>query len=110
MDFHHPLFQSVLLPAVLAIMLCGALRQAGGSRWAAVGTALALLLTCTWVVGWPPRLGSVVGTLPWVVLGAGLLGAVLEAARARSGLQWLATAAAWAGVLMALGVTGAVLG
>lgn len=104
MDFHHPLFRSVLLPALLALVLCGVLRKAGGSRWAAVGTALALLITCTWVVGWPPRPGSLVGALPWVVLGAGLLGAVLEAARAGARLQWAVTAAAWALVLMALGM------
>ena len=106
MDFHHPLFRSVLLPALLAIALCGVLRQIGGPRWAAVGTALALLLAGTWVVGWPPRLGSLVGTLPWVALGAGLLGIVLEAARASARVQWLAMAMAWAGALMALGVPG----
>lgn len=104
MDIHHPLFRSVLLPALLAWVLCGVLRKAGGSRWAAAGTAFALLIACTWAVGWPPRPHSLVGALPWGVLGAGLLGAVLEAARAGARLQWAGTAAAWALVLLALGV------
>lgn len=110
MDFHHPLFRSVLLPALLACVLCGVLRPLGGSRWAAVGTSLALLITATWVVGWPPRLGSLIGALPWVLLGAALSGVVLEAARAGARLQWGATAVAWALALMALGVPGVVTG
>ena len=44
MDLHHPLFRSVLLPALLAWVLCGVLRKVGGSRWAAAGTAFALLI------------------------------------------------------------------
>lgn len=104
MDLHHPLIRSVLLPALLAFGLCGALRLAGGSRWAAAGLALALVLGATWVLGWPLGSGSLVNRLPWVMLGAGLLGVLLEAARANARWQWGTTAVAWALVLMVLGV------
>ncbi|MBS0427640.1 MAG: hypothetical protein JSR41_10180 [Proteobacteria bacterium] len=105
MDVHHPLVRSVLAPALLALVLCGVLRRLAGPRWAAAGTAFALLVACTWVVGWPPRGASLVGKLPWTVLAAALLGAVLEAARARPAVQWLSATAVWALALLALGVT-----
>lgn len=103
MDFHHPLIQSVVLPALLALGLCAGLKAIAGQRWAAGGTALALLLTSIWVLGWPLRWGSLLGALPWVLLGAGVLGVVLQAARADAKAQWIAMALLWAVVLLIFG-------
>lgn len=101
---HHPLVRSVLAPALLALVLCGLLRRAAGARWAAAGTAIALVVACAWVVGWPSNPGSLIGKLPGAVLGAALLGVALEAVRAGLRTQWLAAAAAWALMLFVLGV------
>jgi len=100
---HHPLVRSVLVPALLAFLLCGLLRRAAGARWAAAGTAFALVVACAWVVGWPSNPGSLIGKLPWALLGAAVLGVALEALRAGLRTQWLAAAAAWALMLFVLG-------
>jgi len=46
MDLHHPLFQSLALPLVVAFTVTGMLRGAPGPvqgrRWAAAGAALAI--------------------------------------------------------------------
>lgn len=107
---HHPLVRSVLAPAVLAWLLCGVLRRLAGPRWAAAGTAIALAVACAWVVGWPSNPGSLLGKLPWAVLGAGLLGVALEAVRAGVRAQWVVATAAWALMLAALGVGTALAG
>ena len=81
MDFHHPLFQSLALPLVLAFAATGVLRAmlgpGAGARWAALGVPLALLVGMTWVLGWRLPPGSLTEKLPWVFLAAALLGAGL---------------------------------
>lgn len=110
MDFHHPLVRSVLLPAFLALLLCGLLRRAAGPRWAAAGTALTLGAAMLAVLGWPPRLDTLVGKLPGLVLAAGSLGLVLEGVRARPAVQWAAASAGWALALAVLGAAGPLQG
>lgn len=107
MDFHHPLFQSLALPLVLAFAATGVLRAmlgpGAGARWAALGVPLALLVTVSWVLGWRLPPGGLTEKLPWVYLATALLGAVLEATRADRRAQWLAAGILWAVVIVALG-------
>ena len=107
MDFHHPLFQSLALPLVLAFVATGVLRAllgpGAGARWAALGVPLALLVTVGWVLGWRLAPGGLTEKLPWVYLAATVLGAVLEALRADRRAHWLAAGLLWAVVLVALG-------
>lgn len=107
MDFHHPLFQSFVLPLVLAFAATGVLRAmlgpGPGARWAALGVPLALLVAMSWVLGWRMPPGGLTEKLPWVYLAAAVLGAVLEALRADRRAQWLAAGLLWAIVIVALG-------
>lgn len=72
--FHHPAFQSLVLPLALAVLACLLLRLAG-SRWASLGAALGLVIALAIWPGfdWPAR--SRVQMLPW----ATLVGTVLAA-------------------------------
>ena len=102
---HHPVFQSLVLPALLAwagIALLRALPGAAGARWAPLGAVLALLaaLAVQPGFGWPATAAA--QKLPWVVLAGLVLAALLrarEAGRARAGSsdQWLAAVLCWAG-------------
>ena len=107
MDFHHPLFQSLALPFVLAFAATGVLRAmlgpGAGARWAALGMPLALLVATSWVLGWRMPPGGLTEKLPWVYLAISLLGVVLEALRADRRAQWLAAGLLWAVVIVALG-------
>ncbi|MBS0452225.1 MAG: hypothetical protein JSS14_13030 [Proteobacteria bacterium] len=107
MDFHHPLFQSLVLPLVLAFAATGVLRAmlgpGAGARWAALGVPLALLVGMSWVLGWRVPPGSLIEKLPWVYLAAALMGIGLEASRADRKAQWLAAGLLWAIVVVALG-------
>ena len=70
--FNHPAFQSLLLPCVLALF-ASALMRTAGLRWAALGTALGLVLT---MVAWPGfdwPAASRAQMLPWVALASTLL-------------------------------------
>lgn len=107
MDFHHPLFQSLALPLVLAFAATGVLRAmlgpGAGARWAALGMPLALLVGLSWVVGWRVPPGGMTEKLPWICLAAALLGVALETLRARRRAQWLAAGALWALIIVVLG-------
>lgn len=107
MDFHHPLFQSLALPLVLAFVATGVLRAllgpGAGARWAALGVPVALLVAASWVLGWRLAPGGLTEKLPWVYLAATVLGVVLEATRADRRAQWLAAGLLWAVVIVALG-------
>ena len=107
MDPHHPLFRSVLLPLGAALIGTGVLRGAfggaAGRRWAAAALGLALLVAAVWTLGWRFRPASVTEKLPWVYAAAWLLGLGLEALRAGTRAQWVATAALWAAVLLWFG-------
>jgi len=107
MDFHHPLFQSLALPLVLAFAVTGVLRAllgpGTGARWAALGVPVALLVCVSWVLGWRLPPGGLTEKLPWVYAAAALLGVVLEALRADRRAQWLAAGILWAVVIVALG-------
>ncbi len=70
---HHPAFQSLLLPLLLALLGLALLRAWPGGRWALLGGALGLGAALAFVPGlaWPPA--SRVLKLPWVLLlGLGL--------------------------------------
>lgn len=107
MDFHHPLFQSLVLPLVSAFVLTGVLRAllgpGAGARWAALGLPLALLVTLSWVLGWRMPPSGLTEKLPWVVLAATVSGVVLESLRADRRAQWLAAGLLWALIIVALG-------
>ncbi|SFN03651.1 hypothetical protein [Variovorax sp. OV329] len=107
MDFHHPLFQSLALPLVLAFVVTGALRAllgpGTGARWAALGVPVAVLVTVSWVLGWRMPPNGFGEKLPWALLAAVILGIVLEAVRADRRATWLAAGLLWAVLLVALG-------
>jgi hypothetical protein len=109
MDFHHPLFQSLALPFVLAFAATGVLRgilgPIDGRRWGAAGTAFAILAVSIWVLGLRSSPGSLTEKLPWIYAAGGLLGLGLQAVRAKTLLAWLATCVVWALVLTDLGAT-----
>jgi hypothetical protein len=92
---HHPAFQSLVLPFVLGVAIIALLRLAG-PRWAALGSALALVAT---VVVWPGfdwPAASRVQKLPWVALGCALLAALAIALKVPGTLPWNR----WTGVLI----------
>lgn len=96
---HHPVFQSLVLPLLLAVLGIAVVRAGLGARHAAWGGFLGLLGALTWLPGfeWP----AVARTqkLPWIVLaGLGLaaLDAVREGGNGRPGRAWLAALPAWA--------------
>lgn len=107
MDFHHPLFQSLALPLVLAFAATGLLRAllgpGAGARWAAAGLALALIASASWTLGWRLPPGTLTEKLPWVFAVAALAGLGLQAVRADRRAQWLAAGLLWAIVIVALG-------
>jgi hypothetical protein len=96
---HHPAFQSLFLPLLLALLGISVLWAGLGARHAAWGGLLGLLGALAWLPGfeWP----TVTRTqkLPWIVL-AGLGLAALDALRGgangRPALAWLAALLAWA--------------
>lgn len=106
MDFHHPLFQGLALPLVLAFAATGLLRgvlgPVRGGRWAAAGAAVAIVGTVLWMLGWRMAPGALIEKLPWVYAAAALLGLGLEAMRAGRRVQWLAAGILWALVLAIL--------
>ncbi len=106
MDFHHPLFQSLALPLCIAFAATGLLRgvlgPVRGARWAAAGTAVAIVGTVSWVLGWRLMPGALTEKLPWIFAAAALLGLGLEALRAGRRVQWLAAGILWALVLAVL--------
>jgi len=108
MDFHHPLFQSLALPLVLAFVATGVLRAllgpGAGARWASLGVPLALLAaSATWVLGWRMPPGGLTEKLPWAWLAALVLGVALQATRADRRAQWVAAGALWALIIVAFG-------
>ncbi len=99
---HHPAFQSLVLPgllAALALLGIGALARGSGARHAAWGGLFGLLGALAWWPGfdWPAPTRN--QKLPWVVL-AGLGLAALDTGRgagtARPARVWLAALAIWA--------------
>lgn len=107
MDFHHPLFQSLALPFVLAFVATGAVRgilgPIAGTRWAAAGAAFAIFAAWVWVLGLRSQPGSIIGELPWICAAGCLLGLALQAVRASPSFAWLAACALWALMLTDLG-------
>lgn len=99
--FHHPAFQSLALPLLLAVLAMALLRIGPGARLAAWGALLGLLGALAWMPGFDWPAAARTQRLPWLVLASlGLVG--LAAARGRSArlvlplavLGW-AMAAAW---------------
>lgn len=99
--FHHPAFQSLVLPALLAGAGVGVLRvmlgATAGVRWAPAAAVLALLLALALLPGvaWPPRAAA--QKLPWIILAAWLLALGLEALRAGRWVHALVGSALWLG-------------
>jgi hypothetical protein len=103
---HHPVFQSLVLPVLLAGLGIAALRAGLGARHAAWGGLLGLLGALVWFPGfdWPALART--QKLPWIVC-AGLGLAALEALRRgdrwRPVLPWLATMLIWGAAAVWLG-------
>lgn len=100
---HHPVFQSLVLPALLALMAVGLLRlwsASGGRHGAALGAVAALLMSLALLPGlhWPATAAA--HKLPWIVLAALLLG-LAAWAWARTGPRdermagWLGATVCW---------------
>lgn len=106
MDLHHPLFQSLLLPLIVAFtvtgMLRGALGAVQGRRWAAVGAAVAIVGAAVWLLGWRVPPGPLTERLPWIYAIAALAGLALEALHAGRRTEWLAAGILWALALASL--------
>lgn len=106
MDFHHPLFQSLALPLVVAFTVTGILRGALGAvqgrRWAAVGAAVAIVGAAVWLLGWRVPPGPLTERLPWIYAIAALAGLGLEALHAGRRTEWLAAGVLWALALASL--------
>ena len=82
----HPIFQTLALPLLLALLGMAALRLWPGERWALCGAMLGLVGALAWMPGfeWPAQ--SRTAKLPWVVL-AGLCLALLALAREVGGVR-----------------------
>lgn len=78
---HHPAFQSLVLPFVLAVAISLLLRLAG-LRWVALGAALGLVLAVAVWPGFDWPASSRVQTLPWVALAGTLLAGLAIALKA----------------------------
>lgn len=106
MDLHHPLFQSLLLPLLVAFtvtgMLRGALGGVQGRRWAAAGVAVAIVGAAVWLLGWQLPPGALTERLPWIYAAAALVGLALEALHASRRTEWLVAGLLWALALAAL--------
>jgi hypothetical protein len=106
MDLHHPLFQALALPLVVAFMVTGMLRGAlgpvQGRRWAAAGVALAIVGTAAWILGWRLPPGSLTERLPWIYAIVALAGLSLEAVHAGRRTEWLTASILWALALTSL--------
>jgi hypothetical protein len=95
---HHPAFQSIVLPALLALLCMGVLRASLGPArrdGVALGAALGLVLAMAWWPGlvWPAATQA--HKLPWIAL-LGLLVSLPLASGARSALRpWQLAALAW---------------
>ena len=72
---HHPAFQSLVLPFVLAVAFSLLLRQLG-LRWALLGAALGLVLALAVWPGFDWPAASRAQVLPWVALCSTLLAAL----------------------------------
>ena len=102
---HHPAFQSLVLPFVLGVVSIGLLRMAG-PRWAALGSALALVATLAMWPGFDWPAASRVQKLPWIAL-SGMLLAALAIALKAPGTMPLGR---WAGVAISIMLLLAALG
>jgi len=106
MDLHHPLFQSLALPLVVAFTVTGMLRGAPGPvqgrRWAAAGGALAIVGAAVWILGWRLPPGTLTERLPWIYAIVALAGVGLEALRAGRRSEWLTASILWALALASL--------
>lgn len=96
---HHPAFQSLVLPAVLAAVFSGLL-MAWRPRQAALGAGVALVLALAVWPGltWPPTAGA--QKLPWLALAALVVGLIGDTARPGHApplvRPWLLAVLAWA--------------
>ncbi len=99
----HPLFQTLVLPLLLALLGMAALRLWPGERWASLGATAGLLVALAWWPGfdWPAHSRAM--KLPWVVL-AGLGLALLATAREATGARPLSSlvlaVVAWVGAVL----------
>lgn len=102
---HHPAFESLVLPALLAVTgvaLLRALPAAASRRWTPLGAVVALPAALAVLPGFAWPAAAIAQKLPWVVLLALALAALVQALssdanRAGRWLQWLVAALCWAG-------------
>ena len=86
---HHPAFQSVVLPLLLALGL-GLCLRALSPRWLTLAPALALLLSLAVWPGFAWPAVSRVQMLPWLALGGTAVAALLVMLRVPVSTPWLA--------------------
>lgn len=75
---NHPVFQSLVLPFVLALGI-GALLRPVGLRWAVLGAAFGLVLAMAVWPGFDWPAASRAQTVPWVALASTLLATLVTA-------------------------------
>lgn len=98
---HHPAFQSLALPVVLAVLGMLLLQRRLGARHAPWGAGVGLLLALAWLPGFDLQPGSGAQKWPWVVLVGLALGALaVERPGARAGNRARGAVAVlvWSGV------------
>lgn len=95
--FYHPAFQSLVLPFVLGVTIVSLLQMVG-PRWAALGSALALVATLAVWPGFDWPAASRAQKLPWAAFGGTLLAALAIALKVPGTLPWNR----WAGVLISI--------
>ena len=99
----HPLFQTLVLPLLLALLGMAALRLWPGERWGSLGATAGLVVALAWWPGfeWPAHSRAL--KLPWVVLaglGLALLATAREATGARPLLSLVVAVLAWVGAVL----------
>lgn len=110
---HHPAFQSLVLPFVLALAISALMRPLG-LRWGALGAALGLVLAMAAWPGFDWPASTRAQALPWIALASTLLAALAIALNApgsramgrRNGLVAAAVLALTATALAAWGALG----
>jgi hypothetical protein len=78
---NHPVFQSLVLPLVLALAVSALLRPLG-LRWAVLGASLGLVMSMAFWPGFDWPAASRAQMLPWVALASTLLAALAIALKA----------------------------
>ncbi len=99
---HHPVFESVVLPLVLAFVLTAILRATAGPSRAGAAVGVAMLAGMAWMSGWSMP-ASAMQKLPWIVALSWVVGLALDRGRSGDFLRWLVLLVCWIAVSWWLG-------